>query len=350
MKIKIGDMFNLGIKNSGLYSDILYKYQDSDEEKVAIYSSQENILGFLPPSVLKENSIYSTKKAIVMYRQGKAGTLFTPFHDKWACSENAIPIFLKKEYYDKIDLEDFILKVQDLVYERTTSKADNGNASWDMIKGIEIDYKYNEELKKQRKDLKEKYILFKKLKLLLDKQINKVVSEKINSSKVSNSFFVYVGTPYNEEHYYYHEGKIPLVSSQTTNNGIVAYVDDTRKIFDFKGCLTWCIDGKAGTLFYRDYKFDSTHHSGVLVPKKEKEINLKWFLYTQQKYFFENASVKAGNGKLSREAVENFKIEFPDYSLQELIVEEYEKLIILKTFLENAEEVFENKIKKRVNS
>src|SRR3989344_1753629 len=109
MKIKLRDIFNVGAKNSGLYSDIFYKHQDTNEEKIAIYSSQENILGYLPKSILKQESIYSTKDALIMYRKGKAGTLFIPFHNKWACSENAIPLLLKRNYIGKIDLYELMI-------------------------------------------------------------------------------------------------------------------------------------------------------------------------------------------------------------------------------------------------
>ena len=121
MKIKLMSIFNLGVRNSKLYSELFYKYQDCSydtdkDEKIAIYSSQKKILGFLPHSILKNRSIYSTDNSLIMYRKGKAGTLFIPYHKKWSCSENAIPLILKEEYKEKINLNYLITLIQDIIY------------------------------------------------------------------------------------------------------------------------------------------------------------------------------------------------------------------------------------------
>jgi len=170
MKVKLSDFFYCGEKNSGLYSDIFYKHQ-KDKGDVAIYSSQKKILGCLPSSILKLKSIYSTKDAIIMYRKGNAGTLFIPFHDKWSCSENAIPMILKDEYKDKINMKYLITLIQDLIYERATGKSDNANANWDMVKSIEINY--NDD-----KEIISKYKLLEKLKTELKSLYNKIISKE----------------------------------------------------------------------------------------------------------------------------------------------------------------------------
>ena len=171
--MKISELFKFGIKNSKLYSDVLYKYQDTKEEKIPIYSSQENILGYFPISKLNPKSVYSTKEALIMYRQGKAGTLFIPFHNKWTCSENAIPMLLKSEYNGKINFKYLIRLIQGLIYEKTTGKSDNANANWDMIKDIEFDYNHNDKFIREyeksgelQNKLRDLLILFNNIKEL----------------------------------------------------------------------------------------------------------------------------------------------------------------------------------------
>lgn len=72
----LSDVFELGTKNSGLYSELFYKYQDfpykeKNNTAIDIDSSQAGILGYLPESILKPESTYHTKEALVMYRQGE---------------------------------------------------------------------------------------------------------------------------------------------------------------------------------------------------------------------------------------------------------------------------------------
>ena len=58
----------------------------------------------------------------------------------------------------------------------------------------------------------------------------------------------------------------PVYSSQTTNEGIMGYLDD----FMFEGeYISWTTDGaNAGTVFYRDGKFNCTNVCGLIKLKK----------------------------------------------------------------------------------
>ncbi len=341
MKIKLGTIFNLGVKNSGLYSDIFYKYQNSQEEKIAIYSSQKNILGYLPKSILKPNSIYSTKYALIMYRQGNAGTLFIPHHRSWACSENAIPLLLKKEYKNKIDLEDLIIKIQNLVYERTTGRADNANANWDMIKNIEIEYRDNN-TKKEYDKLKNVLLVCRRLKSIVHKQINKSVILKGDKVKIKKIFYVTSGVRITQKQVYAHKGDLPCVTSQITNQGITWRADENwlskfrknnRGVIIDKPCVTWSKDGNAGKLFYRDYRFYPNDHCGVLLPKK-RGINLKWFMYAYQQSTYPYVTAKKSQGMLYEEQMENIDIILPDdETIQKQVVDEYERLINIRDML-----------------
>tara|TARA_B110000027_G_scaffold134251_1_gene165990 strand:- start:7509 stop:8804 length:1296 start_codon:yes stop_codon:yes gene_type:complete len=70
-------------------------------------------------------------------------------------------------------------------------------------------------------------------------------------------------------------GRYPVYSSQTKNDGCLGHIDT----FDFDDdILTWTTDGaNAGEVFKRNGKFNCTNVCGTLKPKKE--LNLVYFLY-----------------------------------------------------------------------
>ena len=94
--------------------------------------------------------------------------------------------------------------------------------------------------------------------------------------KISDVFIVQTGKRITQEDIYFHKGNIPCVTSQTTNDGIAWYGDETWLNENYgeyivnEPCITWTKDGAhAGTLFYRDYLFYPNDHCGVLIPKEE---------------------------------------------------------------------------------
>lgn len=73
------------------------------------------------------------------------------------------------------------------------------------------------------------------------------------------------------------KGEYPVYSSQTKNDGILGYIDT----YDFSGeYVTWTTDGaNAGTVFYREGKFNCTNVCGTIQPKKEGIVYLKLLPY-----------------------------------------------------------------------
>jgi type I restriction enzyme M protein len=63
------------------------------------------------------------------------------------------------------------------------------------------------------------------------------------------------------------QGEYPVYSSQTTDNGVMGYINT----FDFEGdYVTWTTDGiYAGTCFYRSGKFNCTNVCGTLKSKND---------------------------------------------------------------------------------
>ncbi len=73
------------------------------------------------------------------------------------------------------------------------------------------------------------------------------------------------------------KGEYPVYSSQTEDYGIMGYLNS----YDFEGeYVTWTTDGaNAGTVFYRDGKFNCTNVCGTIQPKNWDQIDLRFLPY-----------------------------------------------------------------------
>jgi restriction endonuclease S subunit len=87
--------------------------------------------------------------------------------------------------------------------------------------------------------------------------------------KVSDIFNLAKGnSKYTKKYFKTHRGAYPVYSSQTSDDGIIAFIDTYD--FDETQCLTWTTDGVyAGTVFLREGKFSMTTHCGALIMKEE---------------------------------------------------------------------------------
>lgn len=171
-----------------------------------------------------------------------------------------------------------------------------------------------------------------------DKSINNKkikIESKYALERVSTLCSLGRGRVINKNYIKKHPGKYPLYSSQTSNNGILGYVDS----YDFDGeYATWTTDGaKAGTLFYRKGKFSCTNVCGTL-KAKSNSTNMRYlvtFLNTVSKHYVNYV----GNPKLMNEDMAKIKIPLPPITIQDKIASEIEKI-------EKQEELTKNKIRK----
>ena len=110
------------------------------------------------------------------------------------------------------------------------------------------------------------------------------------------------------------QGKYPVYSSQTSDNGIMGYINT----FDFDGeYVTWTTDGeRAGTVFYRDGKFNCTNVCGTIKFKKDNSRFIAMILGTITPKF---VSRNLANPKLMNDPVKKIEIPLPNINEQAAI-------------------------------
>lgn len=117
-------------------------------------------------------------------------------------------------------------------------------------------------------------------------------------------------------------GVYPVYSSQTSNDGIFGYLNT----FDFEGeYVTWTTDGiYAGSVFYRNGKFNCTNVCGTL-KAKTNNINMRYLCLCLAMYTYEYV-VKVANPKLMNNVMASIQIPLPPIDIQQRIVSEIEVL------------------------
>lgn len=109
------------------------------------------------------------------------------------------------------------------------------------------------------------------------------------------------------------DGKYPVYSSQTENNGCLGYIET----YDFDNdLLTWTTDGaNAGTVFRRSGKFNCTNVCGTLIPKR-KNLDLDYVVYALQESASHNKRIDTNGAKIMNNEMGIIKIAFPPLSEQ----------------------------------
>jgi len=112
------------------------------------------------------------------------------------------------------------------------------------------------------------------------------------------------------------DGKYPVYSSQTKDNGILGYINS----YDYEqDQLTWTTDGaNAGTVFLRRGKYNCTNVCGTLRPMK-KEINLNYMLYALEHIAHYHKRADTNGFKIMSNEMAAIKITFPPLSEQQKI-------------------------------
>lgn len=113
-------------------------------------------------------------------------------------------------------------------------------------------------------------------------------------------------------------GEYPVYSSQSKNKGCFGYIST----YDFEGeYVTWTTDGVyAGTVFYRNGKFNCTNVCGTLKPKENSKVDMKYLSY-QLGTQTERYVVRNGNPKLMNNIMAIIPVYLPPFSEQRKISE-----------------------------
>lgn len=104
----------------------------------------------------------------------------------------------------------------------------------------------------------------------------------------------------------------PVYSSQTSNNGIMGYLDN----YDYEGeYITWTTDGaNAGTVYYRNGKFNCTNVCGIL--KIKNSYDAYYISNILNCYTKKYVSTNLANPKLMNNVMANIKINLPSIEQQ----------------------------------
>ncbi|WP_231259880.1 restriction endonuclease subunit S [Helicobacter pylori] len=140
-------------------------------------------------------------------------------------------------------------------------------------------------------------------------------------------------------------GKYPVYSSQTLNNGILGFIDT----YDFDGeFLTWTTDGAyAGSVFYRNGRFSITNVCGLLQVIQDNILH-KYLYYILQITAPLHVNPGMGNPKLMSVAMQQIQIPIPPLNEQIAIANILSALDHEIISLKNKKRQFEN-IKKALN-
>ena len=114
----------------------------------------------------------------------------------------------------------------------------------------------------------------------------------------------------------------PVYSSQTSNDGIMGYLDD----FMFEGeYISWTTDGaNAGTVFYRNGKFNCTNVCGLLKLKKGFDAHFVSLVLAEKKKRY--VSTNLANPKLMNNTMGDIQICLPQLEDQKRISVVFRKL------------------------
>ena len=130
---------------------------------------------------------------------------------------------------------------------------------------------------------------------------------------------VVISKPYVKEH----SGKYPVYSSQTENDGCLGCID-TYAVDGER--VTWTTDGaKAGTVFYRNGKYNITNVCGMIECLNATKINCKYLSYVFSIVAPNYVNKGMGNPKLMSNIVELIEIPVPSLQEQECIVKILDK-------------------------
>lgn len=142
------------------------------------------------------------------------------------------------------------------------------------------------------------------------------------------------------------EGDIPVISSDVDNAGILCYVaknklQKEKDLINYP-CITWTVDGMAGTLTARNYPFVPNNHCGWLTPKVEG-LDLDYLVFVMQPLFY-NCAKNSSNKKVGNNQIEDLIIRIPIKDDGSFDLEEQQRLAGIYSEIECQKESLINRV------
>ena len=161
----------------------------------------------------------------------------------------------------------------------------------------------------------------------LDELIKELCPNGVEYKELKDLCIISRGKVISKDYIRDNPGDFPVYSSQTENEGNLGNIST----YDYDGeYLTWTTDGaNAGTVFYRNTKFNVTNVCGLLKVKVEEMISkfLYYFLVIQAPEYVNRGM---GNPKLMSNVMEKIKVPIPPLEVQNeiaRILDDYTKSV-----------------------
>lgn len=357
--VPVSECFEYLSGNTGLSVRIIHKSK-GNEDCTVLSSSLLNStsLGYIDSNTILPNGkklkLFKNKEGIVVSRNGYAGTMSYLKPGLYTLTDHAYILYLKDNCKYDIDLNWFILANQYEIQEAfLTTKS--GNQTFSITECFKK-FRFDIPTIEFQKEISENYSIIAKEKEILVQQREKIERfqlEEIKGYAITKVPLFELFKPHQGNaiftkkniHTKGWNGKIPVISSNTDNNGILDYID--RKYVKDKDyvtvpCLTWSVDGNAGKLFARNIEentmgFVANNHCGILYPIVDtKNLYFPYLIYCLQPEFFKKTKNSA-NKKLGNNQMTDIMVNIPidkegnfDLIAQMEIAKKYETINRLK--------------------
>jgi type I restriction-modification system DNA methylase subunit len=179
----------------------------------------------------------------------------------------------------------------------------NNMISRDIQEGLVREYEFITDIKNElQKQIEEIEDLSIHIEYDIDGFIKKNITDLFRIEKGNSK--------YTKTYVKKHPGTYPLYSSQTTEDGILGYIDTYDYDID---CLTWTTDGiHAGTVFLRNVKFSMTTHCGAVIPLDEFAKNLYLpYIYHHLNTTLKKEALGEQNKRVTVDIIKTIKIPIP---------------------------------------
>jgi len=165
----------------------------------------------------------------------------------------------------------------------------------------------------------------------IEKLIEELCPEGVEFKRIGEICQINRGRVMSKDYLRNNVGEYPVYSSQTVDDGVFGRINT----YDYDGeYLTWTTDGaNAGSIFYRNGKFNITNVCGLLKVKVDS-VNTKFLLYILATVSKKYVSAGMGNPKIMSNVMEKIKIPIPPLTIQKEIVKILDNFTQLEAELE----------------